>query len=303
LPNYFFLLYCVLMSDMRVIQKTDSVFPKRLHEIHASPEVLYVRGTLKTEEQCLAIVGTRKPTRYGVEATERLVRELSEIAGLTIVSGLASGIDTVAHKAALKSGLRTIAVLGSGIDAPSIFPRENKNLADEIITKGGAILSEYPAGTPPLWHHFPERNRIVSGLSLGVVVIEAKERSGALITARFALEHDREVFALPGSIFSKESAGPNGLIKRGAKAITSAEDILEELSLQHLPAARKIEQKKALEGEEKTIFEILEASPSTVAELKLKAGLSTPQILSTLAMLELKKLVKRMENEQWTKIS
>jgi len=179
----------------------------------------------------LGIVGTRKISSYGRQVTLPLAAQLTQ-KGLTIASGLARGVDTLAHQASLKSNGQTIAVLGTGIDRASIYPPDNKRLAEQI-TQQGALISEFPLGSPPLKEHFPQRNRIISGISLGVLIIEAPQRSGALITARDALEQNREVFAVPGHIFSSNSIGPHDLIKMGAKLITSANDILEELGLEN----------------------------------------------------------------------
>src|SRR3989338_2967505 len=278
------------MSDISTIYAKDKNFPKLLKEIHLPPQLLYVRGVLKAEEHCLAVVGTRKPTRYGIEATEKIIRELAKLSNLTIVSGLATGIDTATHLGALKNNLRTIAVLGTGVDSKTIFPPQNKNLAEKIIQAGGAVISEYPEGAPGLAHHFPERNRIISGLSLGTLIIEAKEKSGALITARLSLEQNREVFCLPGSIFSSNSFGPHLFIKKGAKLVTSAEDIVEELNLPNLLEIRKEKLEILLTKEEKFILDAISNEPLTVDEIKEKTQFSTSGILSTLSMLELKGL-------------
>lgn len=211
-----------------VLTLEDNNYPKNLKEIYLPPAILYLRGkVLKKDGMAISIVGSRKVTEYGIKVTESISKALAS-RGLTIVSGLALGVDTVAHKAALKTGARTIAVLGCGVEKP--YPYVNTKLATEIA-KNGAIISEYPIGTPPLKHHFPARNRIISGLSLGTVVTEAAERSGALITAKDALEQGREVFAVPGSLGNENSKGPNNLIKMGAKPVTEVSDILEELGL------------------------------------------------------------------------
>lgn len=289
------------MHEIRAITQKDEEFPRLLKEIPVPPALLYVRGKLIPEEKCLAVVGTRKPSRYGMEAAEKIIGELARISsGLVIVSGLATGIDTVAHTEALKNKMRTIAVLGSGIDKNTIFPPQNKNLADKIEESGGAVISEYASGMPALAHHFPARNRIVSGLALGTMIIEAKEKSGALITARLSLEQNREVFALPGSIFSPNSYGPHWLIKKGAKLATSAEDILEELNIVPNAELNKERQFSLLTREEKIVQEILAAEELTVDELKEKTSFTVSGILSLLSMLELKGLVKRMGNGAWT---
>jgi len=207
----------------------DKNYPGLLKEIYDPPEKLYVEGNLSPEEKYpLAVVGTRRPSEYGKRVATELVKNLARL-GLTIISGLALGIDGLAHEAALKVGGRTIAVLGSGIDI--IYPASHKKLAEDIIKSGGVIVSEYPPGTSPSKLTFPARNRIIAGLSLGTLVIEAPERSGAMITARFALEQGRDVFAVPGSISNLNSAGCNKLIKMGAKPVTRSEDVLESLGI------------------------------------------------------------------------
>lgn len=206
----------------------DENYPKLLKEIYAPPAVLYIRGNLQPDDKCIGIVGTRRPSPYGQQTTPLITNDLVQ-AGLTIVSGLAKGIDTLTHQTALKFHGRTIAVLGSGLDKKSIYPFVNQPLAEEI-SQNGAVISEFPIGTQPLAQNFPQRNRIISGLSLGVLVIEAPGKSGALITAKNALEQNRDVFAIPGSIMNKNSLGPNNLIKMGAKLVNQTNDILDELN-------------------------------------------------------------------------
>lgn len=285
------------MSEVRTIRREDAAYPRLLKETAEPPEQLFIRGEIPAEIPLLAIVGSRKPTRYGMEATEKIIRELAERAELCIVSGLAVGIDTIAHKTALAYGLKTIGVLGSGMDRHSFFPQENWLLAEKIIAAGSAVISEYSEGTPAMAHRFPERNRIIAGMSQGVVVIEAKERSGALITARLALEENREVFAVPGSIFSLYSAGPNRLIQRGAKLITSAEDILDELNIP-FKNANAAEQ---LTGNEKILWELL-TEETSVDELIQKTGLGARDALSLLSMLELKQCAKKIGGDVWIRI-
>jgi len=208
----------------------DKNYPKLLKEIYAPPATLYIRGSFYPKDKIsLGVVGTRNLSPYGRQITPIITSELSK-ASITIVSGLAKGIDTIAHKTAIENKGRTIAVLGSGVNTNNIYPAINKYLAEEII-QNGAIISEFPINTEPLPQNFPQRNRIISGLSLGILVIEAPEKSGALITAKDALEQNREVFAIPGHILSNNSLGPNNLIKLGAKLVTKTSDILEELNL------------------------------------------------------------------------
>jgi DNA processing protein len=219
------------MDMISGISIEDQEYPQLLREIHDPPKTIYVRGDIEIlNKSGVAVVGTRKASDYGIRAAEEIIKNLPP--GFVIVSGLALGIDTVAHRAALKNNIPTIAVLGSSVDDQSIYPRENAKLAYEIIAKGGAVISEYEPPSPPQKQNFPKRNRIVSGLSRAVIVVEAPEKSGALITARCALEQNRDVFALPGSVFSENSKGTNNLIKQGAHPIISFKEIIEELEHQ-----------------------------------------------------------------------
>lgn len=216
-------------AKIRIITIRDRLYPRLLKEIYNPPLLLYVRGNLDIKNKpCLGVVGTRKLSAYGQNITPLLTAALVK-AKLIIVSGLAKGIDSLAHQTAIKSGGQTIAVLGTGVDQASIYPYSNKYLAEKI-TQSGTLVSEFPLGAQPLKQHFPQRNRLISGLSLGVLVIEAPEKSGALITARNALEQNRDVFAVPGQIMSVNSQGPHNLIKMGAKLVSQASDILEELN-------------------------------------------------------------------------
>ena len=217
--------------NVEVLTIFDEGYPEILKEIYDPPIVLYVKGTLQEKNDLsLGVVGSRKCSQYGIKSTKELVASLKDY-DITIVSGLARGIDSAAHRAAIDNKLSTIAVLGSGLNC--MYPPENSKLADQVA-KHGAVISEFPMRTKPLKHNFPRRNRIISGLSKGVVVIEAAERSGALITVDFALEQGRDVFAMPGPVDSESSYGTNRLIKQGAKLIDSAEDILSELGLENI---------------------------------------------------------------------
>ncbi len=220
-------LYQCRTAEINIVTQNDPDFPFNLKEIYDPPPVIYYRGELRKEDfQSIAIVGSRKMTTYGGRITRKLARELVE-AGFTVVSGMALGVDGMAHQAALDAGGRTIAVLGSGVDY--IYPKEHTDLYQRIITSG-AVISTFPPTTLPEKSHFPARNRIISGLSLGTVVVEANTRSGSLITADQALEQNREVFAVPGSVFSPLSRGTNNLIQKGARLITSVQDIISELN-------------------------------------------------------------------------
>ncbi len=217
-------------SEIKTINLEDKNYPLLLKKIFNPPQVLYLRGEILENEKCFAIVGTRRCSEYGKSVAFLIARDLSK-AGLTIVSGMAIGIDTYAHKGTIDVDGRTIAVLGTGIDKQSIYPPENLELSKKILEKKGCLISEYPPKTRGNKFTFPERNRIISGLSLGVLVIEANFGSGALITAKYAREQKRKIFAIPGSINSVNSRGCHDLIKKGAKLVESANDILKELSL------------------------------------------------------------------------
>ncbi|MBU4216633.1 DNA-processing protein DprA [Candidatus Parcubacteria bacterium] len=281
-------------EDIGVINIGHEKYPKLLAEIYDPPEILYYRGNLNNITNFnIAIVGSRKYTDYGAQATETIVKDLVRH-GLTIVSGLALGIDTVAHNATIKANGCTIAVLGTGINNRAIYPAANKYLADKIIASGGLIFSEFPLNTPPLRHHFPQRNRIVAGLSLGTLVVEAAEKSGALITSKYALDQNREVFAIPGNIYSPVSIGPNNLIKQGAKAVTSADDIIETLNIENVPA--KIVSQKIITDtlEEKLILKHLNHEPIHINDIIRTTNLSTSVASSTLIMMEIKGLARNV---------
>ncbi len=214
-------------TDIRQISINDDEYPQSLREIADPPAILYVRGNLNWDKQkeVVAVVGTRKPTAYGLQIATQLVEIIAK--QCVIVSGLAYGIDAAAHKAALRKEGITVAVLGSGLDDASIYPREHRKLAQDILRKGGVLISEYPPLAEPLKHHFPERNRIIAGLSQKIVVVEAGERSGALITANLGLDYNREVLAVPGPVTSLMSMGPNQLIAEGAKPVLRPSDVVE----------------------------------------------------------------------------
>ncbi len=278
---------------VRVLTWHDPDYPSRLKEIYDYPPLLYVRGSLLPEDEwCLAVVGTRRATVYGRQVTEEIVADLAQNK-ITIVSGLAKGIDSVAHHSALDAGGRTIAVFACGLD--TVYPSENANLARRIIQQG-ALISEYPLGTRPRADNFPRRNRIMSGLSLGVLVVEAGDASGAMITARLALEQNREVFATPGSILSPTSRGTNHLIQEGAKLVRNYTDILEELNL--TVVARQMEMKEVIPASdtESLLLKQLSAEPIHIDEVCRSSGLPVSTVTSTLTMMELKGLVKQVGN-------
>lgn len=269
----------------------DPGYPARLKEIYDYPPLIYTRGSILAEDEwCLAVVGTRRPTVYGRQVAEEMVTELARNK-ITIVSGLAKGIDTIAHQSALAAGGRSIAVMAGGLD--TVYPAENAGLAKSLI-KQGALVSEYHLGTKPRAENFPRRNRIMSGMSLGALIIEAGENSGALITARLALEQNREVFAIPGSILSLASQGTNRLIQEGAKLVSDYTDILEELNL--TAVAQQLEMKEIIPSSEteSLLLKHLSAEPIHIDEVCRASGLPMPTVSSTLAMMELKGLVKQV---------
>jgi DNA processing protein len=277
---------CFFLDDLK--------YPSSLKNIENPPFVLYVWGQiLKKDQKALAVVGTRKMTAYGGQTTESLVADLVS-ADLTIVSGLARGIDSMAHKTALSARGRTMAVLGSGLDW--IYPQENKNLASQIAEGHGAIVSEYPLGTQPYLGNFPARNRIIAGLSLGVLVIEGGEKSGSLITARLAVEQGREVFAVPGPIYHPGTRGPAHLVRLGAKLVLSVDDILEELNLEPRQGfeSDKTKEMTGKSKEETLLLSLIENEPKHLDQLVRESGLTTAVVTSLMAMMEIKGKVKDM---------
>jgi len=278
-------------SGIRIMTLDDHDYPEALKKLPDAPPVLYIKGSvIDGDLNAIAIVGTRRPTNYGITVAEQMGYELAS-SGFTIVSGMARGIDTMAHKGALRACGRTIAVLGSGIDIP--YPSANKSLKNAIASSG-ALISEFPLSTPPNKEHFPRRNRIISGLSLGVLVIEATLDSGSMITVRYALDQGKEVFAIPGNITSKRSAGTNRLIKQGAKLVESVQDIVEEISPQ---LVRHLDQQKkelpSMSEDEKIVYERLSDEPKHVDVLIRELKMSSSQLLSLLLKLELKGMVRQ----------
>jgi DNA processing protein len=269
----------------------DPEYPARLKEIYDYPPLIYVKGKiLPQDEWCVAVVGTRKATVYGRQVTEEIVSDMAQ-SKITVVSGLARGIDTIAHQTALKAGGRTISVFACGLD--TVYPPENNVLAQNIL-KNGATISEYPLGAKPKPDNFPRRNRIMSGICLGTLVIEADESSGAIITAHMALEQNREVFAIPGSILSPMSRGTNRLIQEGAKLVRSCTDILEELNL--TASAQQMEMKEIIPTTEteKLLLKQLTAEPIHIDQVCRNSGLPISTVSSNLAIMELKGLVRQV---------
>lgn len=271
--------------NIDVIILPDSKYPKLLKELPDPPGLLYIRGNvLPQDEIALAVVGSRKYTTYGAKAVEEIVYPLAKNK-LTIVSGLALGIDAIAHKVALAASGRTIGVLGCGLD--QIYPSSNIHLADKILSSGGAIISEFPLGMPALKYNFPIRNRIIAGMSLGALIIEGAADSGSLITAQAAIEYNREIFAVPGSIFSETSIGPNHLIQMGGKLVTSANDILAELNIKTLADQVKAQIVIPDSKEEEILLNLLK-KPTMVDILIRQSKMEPALVNSTLIMLEMK---------------
>ena len=278
----------------------DENYPPRLKEIYDKPPVLYVKGELDpADERAVAVVGTRRPTAYGRETARQLTSDLAR-SGVTITSGLARGIDGIVHRAALESGARTIAVLGSGVDV--IYPREHGTLAEQIALKG-AIVSEHPLGARPDAQNFPRRNRIISGMSLGTLVIEAPEGSGALLTARHALEQNREVFAVPGSILSPASRGGNELIRdSGAKLITSADDVMEELNLSAVEHQLELAAFFPEDEAQAAVLKFVTFDPIHIDEITRTSALAASTVSGALTMMELRGLVRQVGGMNYVRL-
>lgn len=298
---------------IRKITIDDAEYPKLLKNIHKPPKHLYVNGTLlETDEVAVALVGSRRASLYGLEMSERLGCELA-LRGVTVVSGMARGIDTAAHKGALKAKGRTIAVMGSGHG--HIYPAENKKLYAEIA-RHGAVITEFEDDTGPLAYNFPQRNRIISGLSLGVVVVEAAKDSGALITASLAAEQGREVFALPGKISSSTSSGTNALIKDGARLVQSVDDILEELQLHEIKPIEnggkgdlgdRIERMtkayiyNSLTDNERKVYKVISDEPVYIDDIIAKSDMDPANASKALLNLQLKKLILEIPGKQYVR--
>jgi len=279
------------MFEVKSISIEDKNYPKLLKKIQNPPKILYFLGEIKSQENCFAIVGTRKCTNYGKEIAYQISADLAE-AGLTIVSGFAPGIDTIAHKATIERGKRTIAVLGTGLDEKAIYPKSNLKLIDKILENGGCLISEFEPGTHGTKYTFPQRNRIISGLSFGVLVVEARMGSGSLITANYAKEQGRKIFAVPGSVFSQTSKGCHFLIKNGAKLVESAKDILEELGIEKAKLREK--EIKGKTPEENLILEVLKEGALDIEKIIEKTKLSPSKVASLLSILEIEGKIKNL---------
>jgi len=276
---------------VKILTWNDDTYPRRLKEIAQPPPVLFVRGSINVEDDwAVSVVGTRRVTPYGRQVAGEIAKFLAQN-GVTLVSGLARGVDAIAHQAALQAGGRTIAVLGSGVDV--IYPPEHRKLADEIIRQG-AVISDYALGTQPESTNFPPRNRIIAGLSLATIVVEAGETSGALITAEFAAEQGRDVFAVPGSILAPQSEGTNKLIEDGARPLVRMTEILEVLKLEQIPEKQFTRKSITALPEEKKLLEHLNQEPRHIDEICQLSGLPIQTVSATLTMMELKGLVTQV---------
>lgn len=278
-------------QGIKILTWGDEEYPARLKEIDQPPPVLYIRGEYLPDDLfAVAIVGTRKVTPYGRQVTEEIASFLAAN-NMTVISGLARGVDAIAHQTALKAGGRTIGILGSGVD--KIYPPEHRGLAEQMMERG-AIISDYAVGTPPDASNFPPRNRIISGLSLAVVVIEAAETSGALITADFAAEQGREVFAVPGSILAPQSKGTNRLIQKGALPLLTPADLMQALDLTRVGAQKSARKILPADETEARVLSVLSSEPLHVDEIRNQADLPIEKISATLALMELKGMVRQV---------
>lgn len=287
----------VARAGLNVVTWNSPSFPRLLSSIDNPPPVLYYRGELRPQDElAVALVGTRSPSVAGKEVAARLAYDLAQN-GVTVVSGLALGIDAVAHREALRAGGRTLAVLGCGLD--SVYPSSHRALADKIVTSG-ALLSDYALGVKPEARNFPPRNRLISGLALGTVVVEAGIRSGALITLQFALEQGRETFAVPGNVQSRSAMGTNAAIQKGhAKLVTCVQDILEELNISMIQEQRQARAVLPEGDEERALWGYLGEGPVHIDELVRRSGLPTAQVSSTLMLMELKGMVRCVDRTSY----
>jgi DNA processing protein len=277
--------------SVQLLTWDDEAYPHHLKEIDQPPPVIYERGTLKPEDDwAVAIVGTRKVTAYGRQVAEEVASALAR-SGVTIVSGLARGVDSISHQAAINAGGRTLAVLGNGVDL--VYPPENRKLAAQIM-EHGALVSDYPIGTQPDGQNFPPRNRIISGLSLAVIIIEAGLTSGALITASFAAEQGRDVFAVPGNINAPQSQGTNRLIRDGAQPLLSPQDVLETLNLNMVTEHQAVRSVLPSDPVEARLYGLLSHEPKHVDDIRAQAGMPIETVSATLAMMELKGMVRQV---------
>lgn len=282
--------------DIDIVTLYSPEYPSLLKCIYDPPTVIYAKGHIDSVAKNIAVVGSRRATQYGLDTSAKLAFGMSGY-GITVSSGMARGIDTYAHKGAIKAGGRTIAVLGCGLDRA--YPPENKRLMQQIC-ENGAVISEFLPGTPPLAYNFPARNRIISGISLGVIIVEASEKSGSLITTDYALEQGREVFAVPGNIDSLNSVGTNRLIRDGAKIVTDIYDVLDELGINHEEAVKSTKPVYPyLDNDEKQIVKCLQKGGLNIDEISQRCGLEINIASSILLMLELKTVVEQLPGKHF----
>jgi DNA processing protein len=298
------------IENCRLVSRADPEYPQTLLQIYDPPTLLYVRGDVNVLNQpSVSVVGTRRPTLYGTQMAERLGREIAA-RGVVVVSGMARGIDAIAHQGAMTVNGRAIGVLGTGVNV--CYPKENKKLYEKVLERG-AIMSEFPLGTHPAPENFPIRNRIVAGMPLGVVVVEGAQYSGSLITARLAMEFGREVFGVPGNVTQAVSFAPNQLIRQGAKLVTNGEDVIEDLPTPVRAALVQAEKPEAaqrnlllaasLNSSEKIIYELLKPDESVhIDDIVERSGLNSSEVLATLFDLEMKGIVRQMPGKQFNKV-
>ena len=298
------------IENCRLVSRNDPEYPRTLLQIYDPPVLLYVRGDVQVlNEPSISIVGTRRPTLYGTQMAERMGREIAA-RGVVVVSGMARGIDAIAHKGAMAVNGRAIGVLGTGVNV--CYPKENKKLYEKVLERG-AILSEFPLGTHPAPENFPIRNRIVAGMPLGVVVVEGAQYSGSLITARLAMEFGREVFGVPGNVTQPVSFAPNQLIRQAAKLVTNGEDVIEDLPTPVRAALVKAETPEAeqrnlllaasLNSSEKKIYELLKSDEAVhIDDIVERSDLNSSEVLATLFDLEMKGIVRQMPGKQFNKV-
>jgi DNA processing protein len=286
-------------AGARVLTMLDPEYPRLLREVPAPPPVLYVRGTLTPQdERAVAIVGTRRATSYGLDVAHQIARDLAAF-GVTVVSGLALGIDGQAHRGAIAAEGRTIGVLGCGVDI--VYPGSHRRLYEEMV-EHGAIISDYPLGTGPAAVNFPPRNRIIAGLSLGIVVVEAPTKSGALITVDFAADYSRDVFAVPGSVLGEHSRGSHKVIRDGARLITSAADVMQDLGMAVVEPGEARQQALPMTEEEEHLMNYIRWDPQHIDEIAAAAGLTAAESAALLTMLELKGAIKDKGGQQYARV-
>lgn len=286
-------------EGIKILAYNSANYPRLLLEIPKLPVILYYKGTMdQPDELCVAVVGTRQITAYGRVAVSQLTEPLVD-AGVVVVSGMAFGVDSAAHEIAIKKGRRTIAVLGGGLDEKSLYPKHHALLAKRIVDAGGALLAEYPIGTPNFKQNFVARNRIISGLCPATLVIECDLQSGTLITAKHALDQNRQLYAVPGPIYSPQSQGPNNLLKMGAKPVTSANDILEDLNLKTLPQQQAARNLLGDSREETVLLRLIGFDPVVINQLIKTSGLEASAVTSALTFLEMKGRVKNLGGQQY----